>query len=126
MTGIKSKWNKIPVTAKVSIAYAVCGILQKCLSFITMPLFTRLLTTEQYGQFTVYQSWYGILSIFLTLNLAYGSFSTAMVKYEKDRNGYISAVEGICVMLSLIFLSYIYRFGNYGTDYLNCRLPIYV
>ena len=105
MTGIKSKWNKIPVTAKVSIAYAVCSILQKCLSFITMPLFTRLLTTEQYGQFTVYQSWYGILSIFLTLNLAYGSFSTAMVKYEKDRNGYISAVEGICVMLSLIFFT---------------------
>ena len=104
MTGIKSKWNKIPVTAKVSIAYAVCSILQKCLSFITMPLFTRLLTTEQYGQFTVYQSWYGILSIFLTLNLAYGSFSTAMVRYEKDRNGYISAVEGICAVLSLIFM----------------------
>ena len=105
MLKIKEKWNKIPITAKVSIAYAVCSILQKCLSFITLPLFTRLLTTEQYGQYTIYQSWHGILSIFLTLNLAYGSFSTAMVKYEKDRDGYISSVEGICIMLSLIFLA---------------------
>lgn len=48
--------------------------------------------------------WYGVLFIFLTLNLGEGSFSTAMVKYEKDRDGYISSVEGICIMLSLIFM----------------------
>ena len=87
---LQNKWNKLPLAAKVSTAYAVCSILQKCLSFITLPLFTRLLTTEQYGQLTIYSSWQGILSIFLTLNLAYGSFSTAMIKFENDRDGYIS------------------------------------
>ena len=105
MGKLKAKWDNIPLTAKVSIAYAVCSIIQRCLSFITLPLFTRLLTTEQYGQYTVYQSWQGILSIFLTLNLAYGSFSTAMVKFEKDREGYISSVEGVCLLLSAIFFA---------------------
>ncbi len=93
----------MPLTVKVSTAYAVCSILQKCLSIITMPLFTRLLTTEQYGQFTIYHSWRGILAIAITLNLAYGSFSTAMVKYEDDRDGYISSVEGICLTLACLF-----------------------
>ena len=92
---LQNKWNRLPLGVKVSSAYAVCSILQKCLSFITLPLFTRLLTTEQYGQLTIYSSWQGIISIFLTLNLAYGSFSTAMVKFEEDRDGYISSVEGI-------------------------------
>lgn len=46
----------------------------------------------------------GILQIFLTLQLAYGSFSTAMVKFENDRDGYISAVEGITLFLSGIFI----------------------
>lgn len=101
---IKSKWDKLPLTVKVSTAYAVCSILQKCLSIITLPLFTRLLTTEQYGQVTIYTSWHGILTIFLTLNLAYGSFSTAMVKYEEDREGYIASVQGICIALSVVFL----------------------
>lgn len=104
MGKIKNKWDSVPLTVRVSAAYAICSILQRCLSFITLPLFTRLLTTEQYGQYTVYQSWLSVLSIFLTLNLAYGSFSTAMVKFENDREGYVSAVEGICFVLSLAFL----------------------
>ena len=84
----KEKYSLVPLTVKVSTAYAVCSILQKCLSFITLPLFTRLLTTEQYGQYTIYSSWSGILIIFLTLNLAYGSFQTAMVKFEGRRDEY--------------------------------------
>lgn len=101
---IKEKLNKIPLTVKVSASYAICSILQKCLSFITLPLFTRLLTTEQYGQYTIYSSWQGILMIFLTLNLAYGSFQTAMVKYEDRRSEYISSIQGICILLSCVFL----------------------
>ena len=99
-----NKIRNIPLAAKVSLAYAICNIFQRCLSFITMPLFTRLLTTEQYGQYTIYQSWLGILTIFITLNLAYGSFNTAMIKYEKDRDAYISSIQSIAVLLACIFL----------------------
>lgn len=103
ISNVKEKWSKIPLTVKISVSYAVCSILQNCLSFITLPLFTRLLTTEQYGQATIYGSWSSILSIFITLNLAYGSFSTAMVKFEKRRDEYITSVYGICLLLSGIF-----------------------
>ena len=101
---LKQNWNQIPLTVKVSVAYAVCSIIQKCLSFLTLPLFTRLLTTEQYGQYTIYTSWSGILIIFLTLNLSAGSFQTAMIKYEDKRAEYISSIQGICILLSCIFL----------------------
>ena len=100
----KKKWDKIPISVKVSVSYAVCSIFQKCLSFLTLPLFTRLLTIEQYGQYTIYQSWSGILSIFTTLNLAYGSFSPAMIKFEDNRDKYISSIQGICLLLSCAFL----------------------
>lgn len=100
----KTKWNNMSITVKVSTSYAICSILQRCLSFITIPLFTRLLTTEQYGQFTVYSSWSGILAIFITLNLSYGSFSTAMVKFEEKRDEYIASIQGICLMLAAIFM----------------------
>ena len=105
---IKCKWSNIPITVKVSTAYAICGILQHGLSFFTLPIFSRMLTEEQYGMYIVYQSWYSILSIFLTLNLAYGSFSRAMIKYEKDRDGYIASVEGICIAIAgAFFLLYL-------------------
>ncbi len=102
---LKEKWAAIPVQARATSAYTVCSILQKCLSFITMPLFTRLLTTEQYGQYSVYTSWSGILTIFLTLYLGYGSFSTAMVKFEDDRRGYVCGVQGVCIGLTAVFLA---------------------
>ena len=104
MMPLKSKWQKLPLALKVSAAYAICSTLQRCLSFITLPIFTRLLTTEQYGQVTIYSSWSSILSIFLTLNLAFGSFSTAMIKFENDRNGYISSIECLCLVFSTAFL----------------------
>ena len=101
----KEKYSLVPLTVKDTTAYAVCSNLQKCLSFITLPLFTRLLTTEQYGQYTIYSSWSGILIIFLTLNLAYGSFQTAMVKFEGRRDEYITSIQGISVVLCCVFLA---------------------
>ena len=124
LSSIHSKWQHMPLLLKVSSAYAICNILQRCLSFITLPLFTRLLTTEQYGQVTIYSSWNGILAIFLTLNLAYGTFSTAMMKFEDDRNSYISSIECLCIVFSLIFLSIYLPFQHFW-NYLF-ELPTYL
>lgn len=101
---LSQKMKSIPEGVKASVAYTTCSILQRCLSMITMPLFTRILTQEQYGQFSVYSSWMNILTIFITLNLAYGSFSKAMVKFEKDRNGYVAAVQNLTLVLAGVFL----------------------
>ena len=101
---LRNKIRAIPEGVKASVSYTACSILQRCLSMITMPLFTRILTQEQYGQFSVYQSWMGILTIFITLNLAYGSFSKAMVEFEDDRAGYIAAIQNVTLMLAGIFL----------------------
>lgn len=124
MKKLINKWNSIPVTVKVSTSYAICSILQKCLSFITLPIFTRLLTAEQYGQVTIYTSWHGILQLLLTLNLAYGSFSTAMIKFKDDRDGYISSVEGICLALSIVFSGIYFPF-RYQWNQLF-ELPTYI
>ena len=98
------KYRSIPIELKASVAYTVCNVLVNSVAIITIPLFTRLLTTEQYGQFSIYQSWLSIMTIFLSLNLPYGSFNTAMVKFENDRDRYISSVEVICITLSALFM----------------------
>ncbi len=98
-----TRFKDISVEVRASAAYALCSILQNALSFITLPIFTRLLTVEQYGQYTIYASWSAILSIFLTLNLPYGSFSKAMIKYEDKRDAYIASAEGVCLLLAGIF-----------------------
>lgn len=103
-----SKYIHIPVEVKASIWYTICSIVQKCIVLITLPIFTRLLSTTQYGQYSIYQSWMSIVIIFSTLNLQYGSFDTAMIKFEKDRDTYISSIQGLVTTLTLIiFIIYV-------------------
>ncbi len=111
-----TNFKNIPIEAKATIAYAICGILQNCLGFITVPLFARIMTTEQFGQYTVYASWSAILVIFITLNLPYGSFSKAMVKFEDKRDEYIASVEGICILMAMLFLSIYLPFRGFWNN----------
>ncbi len=106
------------------MAYTICSILQRCFSFITMPLFTRLLNTEQYGQYNIYLSWSSILTIFITLNLAYGSFSTAMIKFENHRREYIAAIQNIAVIFALFFLGMFFLFEDRLTQLFELPAPL--
>lgn len=114
----------MPIEVKASASYTVCSVLQKCLSFITLPLFTRLLTTAQYGQYTVYMSWTSLLTILITLNLAYGTFQTAMIKFKDKRGEYTSSVCALFLVLGSLFLLTYLPFCNYWNRLFG--LPTYI
>lgn len=101
-----------PQEVKASIAYTFAGIVRQGLSILTLPLFTRLLTTEQYGLANVYSSAMAIMIIFTSLQLPAGSLSTAMVKFEDDRNGYLSSVTGLCTLLTMVYFGVIFLFHS--------------
>lgn len=101
---ILNKYNKLPVMIKASLWFVLCNILQKGISMITVPLFTRLLTTAEYGQFSVYQSWYSILSIFSTLYLFDAAYNTGMVKFKDDRDNFTISLQSLTSVLAIILL----------------------
>ena len=98
---------------QASTAYMICSVLQKCLSLITLPLFTRILTKEEFGISTVYASTMAVAIIFSTLNLPYGSFSPAMLKFENDREGYVSALNTICILFTGFYFAVYFLFQNF-------------
>ena len=69
MNKILDKWSKIPNSAKSSIAFVFSSFLIKGVSFITTPIYTRIMDTEQYGILATYNSWLTILEIFALLGL---------------------------------------------------------
>lgn len=100
------RYKKIPIPVKASFWFVFCSILQKGISLITVPIFTRLLSAEQYGQFNVYQSWLSIVTAFATLNLFWGQFNVGLVKFEKDRDSYISSVQFLttCITAGVLII----------------------
>lgn len=103
-TNYFAKIKNMPKESKASIAYVICNIIQKSLTFLTMPFFTRLLSLEQYGQYTLYTSWLAMLIIFTSLELPYGTFNTAMIDFKDDRDGYLSSAQTICTVFTSVLL----------------------
>lgn len=104
MKKLIEKYKSLSPVVKAPIWYTICSVIQNGIGFFTMPIFTNLMTTQQYGLFTVYQSWMGILVIFTTLNLQYGAFNNAMIKYQEKREEFISSMQGLVLVLNAGFL----------------------
>lgn len=99
-----TKYQHLPVTVKVTMWFMVCSILQKAISLITVPVFTRLLSTEQYGQYSIYNSWLQIFMIVCTFRLDYAVFNKGMSKYPRHKNEYTSSMQGLTALLTMIML----------------------
>lgn len=109
---LKNKYNNAPTPVKASLWFVVCNILQNGISLISTPIFTRLLTTEQYGVYSVYQSWYNIIAIFATLNLYCGVFNNGLTKFPERKNEFISSMQGLSTLLTIgLFFVYIISSG---------------
>lgn len=104
MKKLVNKYDSLSAPVKASIWFTICNIMQKGISMITVPIFTRLLTAEQYGIYSIYQSWYSIIGVFATLNLYYGVFNNGMIKYEKDKNNFTSSIQGLTTTVTAILL----------------------
>ena len=112
---LKIKYNSMSAPVKASIWFTVCNIAQKGISLISTPIFTRILTTEQYGVYSVYQSWYSIIIILATLNLYAGVCNNGLTKYPEDRNCFISSLQG----LSWVFTLGLFAIYLCGIDFWN-------
>ena len=78
-----------------------------------MPIFTRLLTTAEYGQFSVFNSWLGIATSFVTINISYGVIEQGLVKFSEDRNVFASSLQGLGLTLTLIWTVVYLVFRNF-------------
>lgn len=115
MRKLWEKYKGMSVQAKSAIWFAMCSILQKGIAFITVPIFTRLLSTEQYGIYSLYLSWLNILSIITSLCLYYGVFNNGMTKFDNDRDVYIASMQGLTLTItSGVFAVYLvaYKFWS--------------
>ena len=99
---IKNKYLGMSKPVKAAFWFTVCSFLQRGISMIATPIFTRLLSTENYGLYSTYLSWETVLMMLVTLSL-YKAMMNLYVKYE-NQEMVLSAVCGLELVLSLTWL----------------------
>lgn len=104
------KYNNLPVQVKAGLWFLICSFLQRGISTVTTPIFTRLLTTSEYGQYNVFNSWLSIITIIVTLNLYSGVYTQGLVKFEDKKNIFSSSLQGLngmlCFLWTLLYLAF--------------------
>ena len=98
---LKTVRNMSPV-AKAALAYTFAGLATRGLSIITVPIFTRIMSTAEIGTVNVFNSWYAMLSAVSTLSLTSGGFMVGMKDYSDRRDQYTSSVLTITTLMAFI------------------------
>lgn len=100
----KLKIKKIPIEVKSATVYTFSTLFSRGLAIITVPIFTRLMTTSQIGIVNLYNSWYSMISAIATLSLTSGGYVVALREYESNRDGYQSSVLSLTSLISLLLV----------------------
>lgn len=104
------------------IWYTVGNFIAKSAAFITVPLFTRILSVEDIGKFSNFTSWLGILMIITTFEL-WSSINIARFDFKNDINDYIASNLLQGSLITSIFFGIIFVFFNFFSNIFSLSLP---
>ena len=104
------KFNDASPAVKASMVLLASNLVLKGLSLISGPIFTRIMSTEQYGLVSNYNSWRDIFYVFVTLNLASGVFNNGMLEFKTDRDRFQFSLVAITAFLTGVFFVFFQLF----------------
>ena len=103
LRALNEKYKKIPITLKAGAWFAFSIVIVKAMNFLTMPIFTRMLTVDEYGSLNLFLTIESVLLIFTSLYLFYSVFVSGMHKYEGDDFHFINSLQIITSVSTLLF-----------------------
>lgn len=110
---IIKKYRQMPRQVKASMWFLCCTFLQKGISIITTPIFTRLMSSAEYGSYNVFNSWANIIGIIVSFQLSYGVYTQGLVKYDTERKAYASSLQTLSLVLCSIWTCVYLIFREY-------------
>ena len=106
-------YSKMSSAVRTSVWFTICNFLQRGTALITVPIFTRLLTTKEYGICNVYFAWIDIFLLVTSLKIPYEGLNNGLIRYEKDKDGYTSSMLGLIMVMTLIMAAVYVLFHNW-------------
>lgn len=95
---IQKNDNLNKMVVKAGVWYVISQILVRGISFLSTPVFSRLLSTEDFGVIRIYESWLRVFFPVLTLSL-YASIERAKFDFRENFDQYISSIQTLFTLL---------------------------
>lgn len=100
---LKKKYSEISLPVKTVFWFTICAFLQKTFGMLTTPIFTRLMSTEEYGKYSVFMSVKTILSVVATLNITNIIATKGINKYPDREEQFLTNIQFLSSISVLFF-----------------------
>lgn len=97
---------------KAGLGYTIGNFLIKGINFLTLPVFSRILTNSEFGIYNIYLSYDAILSVVIGLAI-HSSVRSAHYEFEGETDGYTSSVSLIYIFNAVFLLTIALLLGQY-------------
>ena len=97
---------------KTTFWFTICNFLLKGISFITVPLFTKYLSTQEYGLVSIYNSYQQIFLIFATMELSLGAYQRGILKFKNKIRLFTQSIQTLWSIITLILFFLVFMFRD--------------
>lgn len=108
--------KKLRKENSITIINIISSFILQGIAFLTTPVFTRMLGTEQFGLYSLFNSWLLIITCVMGLGI-HASIGTGYYnfkeKYCEFRNSILLFSTIICLIESLILIMFMSYFNKY-------------
>ena len=94
---------------KSGIWYTVSSICIRAIGIISSPIYTRMLTTADYGMANTYNSWVSLMNIFTCLCLV-SCVGRAKLDFSNEYDAFLSSAQALSSGAALVILGIVYVF----------------
>lgn len=122
----KLKMNTASVGVKAAIAYFLANVVNKGIAYLTTPLFTNLLTSDEYGQVSVFLSWTSLLGVVAMFSFQAGVFNNGMLEYNEDRDCFAYSLLKLSNLITLVISAFIFITYDLLRDFLKLDILLLI
>lgn len=117
---ILSENIKTKKVIKAGMWYTISNFLIRALSLISTPIFARLLSVNEFGEYSNFISWMTILTILTTMDL-HSTINRARFDFKDDVDGYISSITITSLIIPSIFYLITVIFMDFFRNFLSMK-----
>lgn len=89
--------------------YLLGNLFNKAIIFLATPIFTRLLTTDEYGIVNTYLAYFTIISVFVSLSLG-ATLRNAYIDFNERLNNYVASTFLLQFILFIFYIIFTFLF----------------
>lgn len=112
-----NKYKNLALPLKAAFWFTVCNLILKGISFITVPIFTRIMSDIEYGKLSLFLSFEQLFLILATWEIQMGAYQKGLFKYKDETKLFTISTQALVNVLSLSFFIILFCCNNFVVQF---------